>query len=106
MHKERQEFDVNRVKQPRKEISTVREKQIQNLNQLQLQPPVPVQPTCPPEGTWNGTSCVKPLKCLPTQGTNGTFSDGVQTYNGSTWETTTPCTLNCNSGFVKKTGTD
>lgn len=46
------------------------------------------------------------MKCLPTQGTNGTFSDGVQTYNGSTWETTTPCTLNCNSGFVKKTGTD
>ena len=36
MHKERQEFDVNRVKQPRKEISTVREKQIQNLNQLQF----------------------------------------------------------------------
>lgn len=71
-----------------------------------VQPPVPVQPTCPPEGTWNGTSCVKPLKCLPTQGTNGTFSDGVQTYNGSTWKETTPCTLNCNSGFVKKTGTD
>ena len=69
-----------------------------------VQPPVPVQPTCPPEGTWNGTSCVKPLKCLSIPG--GTFSDGVQTYNGSTWEITTPCTLNCNSGYVKKTGTD
>ena len=69
-----------------------------------VQPPVPVQPTCPPEGTWNGTSCVKPLKCLSIPG--GTFSDGVQTYNGSTWEPTTLCTLNCNSGYVKKTGTD
>ena len=69
-----------------------------------VQPPVPVQPTCPPEGTWNGTSCVKPLKCLSIPG--GTFSDGVQTYNGATWETTTHCTLNCNSGYVKKTGTD
>ena len=71
-----------------------------------VQPPVPVQPTCPPEGTWNGTSCVKPLKCLSNLDTNGTFSDGVQTYNGSTWKITTHCTLNCNSGYEKKTGTD
>ena len=68
--------------------------------------PTPVQPTCPPEGEWNGTSCVKSLKCLSNLDTNGTFSKGVQTYNGSTWETTTPCTLNCNSGYEKKTGTD
>ena len=71
-----------------------------------VQPSVPGQPTCPSEGTWNGTSCVKPLKCLPNQDTNGTFSDGVQTYNGSTWEPTTLCTLNCNSGYEKKTGAD
>lgn len=74
-----------------------------------VQPPVPVQPTClEPGTTWNGTICTgtKPLKCLPNSGTNGTFSDGVQTYNGSTWESTTLCTLNCNSGYVKKTGTD
>ena len=74
-----------------------------------VQPPVPVQPTCPEPGTtWNGTICTgtRPLKCLPNQGTNGTFSDGVQTYNGATWDTTTLCTLNCNSGYEKKTGTD
>ena len=71
--------------------------------------PTPVQPTCSEPGTtWNGTICTgtRPLKCLPNQGTNGTFSDGVQTYNGATWETTTHCTLNCNSGYEKKTGTD
>ena len=74
-----------------------------------VQPPVPVQPTCSEPGTtWNGTICTgtRSLKCLPSPGTEGTFSDGVQTYNGATWETTTPCTLNCNSGYVKKTGTD
>ena len=72
-----------------------------------VQPPVPVQPTCPEPGTtWNGTICTgtRLLKCLSIPG--GMFSDGVQTYNGSTWEITTPCTLNCNSGYVKKTGTD
>ena len=71
-----------------------------------VQPPVPVQPICSEPGTtWNGTICTgtRPLKCLPIPGTEGTFSDGLQTYNGSTWETTTPCTLNCNSGYVKKT---
>ena len=71
--------------------------------------PTPVQPTCSEPGTtWNGTICTgtRPLKCLPNQDTNGTFSDGVQTYNGATWETTTHCTLNCNSGYEKKTGTD
>ena len=74
-----------------------------------VQPPVPVQPTCSEPGTtWNGTICTgtRPLKCLLNPGTNGTFSDGVQTYNGATWETTTHCTLNCNSGYEKKTGTD
>ena len=74
-----------------------------------VQPPVPVQPTCSEPGTtWNGTICTgtRSLKCLPNPGTNGTFSDGVQTYNGATWETTTHCTLNCNSGYEKKTGTD
>ena len=74
-----------------------------------VQPPVPVQPTCSEPGTtWNGTICTgtRQLKCLSIPGTEGTFSDGVQTYNGSTWETTTPCTLICNSGYVKKTGTD
>ena len=72
-----------------------------------VQPPVPVQPTCSEPGTtWNGTICTgaKPLKCLSIPG--GTFSDGVQTYNGSTWEPTTLCTLNCNSGYEKRTGTD
>lgn len=71
--------------------------------------PTPVQPTCSEPGTtWNGTICtgIRSLKCLPSPGTEGTFSDWVQTYNGSTWETTTPCTLNCNSGYEKKTGTD
>ena len=72
-----------------------------------VQPPVPVQPICSEPGTtWNGTICTgtRPLKCLSIPG--GTFSDGVQTYNGSTWEPTTLCTLNCNSGYVKKTGAD
>ena len=72
-----------------------------------VQPPVPEKPTClEPGTTWNGTICTgtRPLKCLSIPG--GTFSDGVQTYNGSTWEPTTLCTLNCNSGYEKKTGTD
>lgn len=71
--------------------------------------PTPVQPTCSEPGTtWNGTICTgtRPLKCLQSPGTEGMFSNGVQTYNGATWETTTHCTLNCNSGYEKKTGTD
>gem|GEM_PF-6886232 len=36
IQEERQEFDVNRVKQPRKEISIVQRKHLQNLNQLQF----------------------------------------------------------------------
>ena len=36
IQEERQEFDVNSVKQPRKEISIVQRKQLQNLNQLQF----------------------------------------------------------------------